>query len=104
MSITTGQFIGTSPTQVFTASGICSITTLWLYNHSDTEDVTIQIWLVKNGSSPSDENKIAEFQIVTKDSFYTDLERFVLDENDSLYVQCNLDNTVSCVLSYVMKD
>lgn len=105
MSITTGQYIPTTlDAPVFTANNICSITTVWLFNHSETNNANIEIYLVKDGDTPGDTNKIAEFLIVPKDSFYTNLERFVLDQNDSLYIKTDLENTVSCVISFVNKE
>ena len=104
MPLTDGVLIGDTETTIFTAENESTITSAYFCNNHDSDTITIDIYLVKNGSSPSTSNKIySQIPIVAGDTFETTFERPNLGPGDSIVAVASTADYVSAVVSYVEK-
>lgn len=89
-----------TPTAVYTAAGEQAITTIILCNTSDSNDTVATIWLVPAGNAVSPTRMIInDVSIPAKETFALDTERFIFGDGDSIYVQADQDNAISCTIS-----
>lgn len=100
MPISQGIMLTTSVQQVFQATEDCVLRWVGFTNTGST-DVTINVYLVKNGETPSDQNRIfADIIIPTKDTFILDEDRILMEAGDSIYAQASEDSVVNFVASW----
>lgn len=96
------NLIGTSDTDVYESTGGDSaVTTIFVCNYSETADVKINIHLVPNGSSASDENRIIKNLVVfSTDTFVFGTERVLLSSGDKIVMTANTASIASATVSY----
>jgi hypothetical protein len=106
MSITTSYITSTGNT-IYTSSGNTAITWLTVTNYGNS-DVSANVWVVPNGSSPSNINRIiASLAILSAanttggDTYqiYVGGEKLLLGNGDSIYATASA-NTLNAVTSY----
>jgi hypothetical protein len=97
MTISSFELTST-PTAIFTSTGISVISTAYYCNTDQTSTHQFSVWLVQNGQLPSNVNLIYTNVAVTAgDTFVVDREKIVLDNGDSVYANCtaNISATLS---------
>lgn len=96
------SLIGTSNTDVFESiGGDSAVTTIFVCNYSETEDVKINIHIVPSGSSPADENRIIKNLIIfSTDTFVFGTERIIMANGDKIIMSANTASIASATVSY----
>ena len=111
----TNNFIDATFTTIFTSSGTNAITSMIFCNYQDTDNISgtpgnvltdadtfLDLHVVPNGGSASDENKILhQLKIPGGETFIMDTERLVLDNNDTIQATADVDSVVYSTMSYV---
>lgn len=104
--ITATNLDTTSNIEVFDSEGENAITTLIFCNHDAATDAVINVWVVPGTGSPkakgtaSAANQILkDLTIVAGDTFVMDMEKLVLDDQDTIVAQANTGNAINCVVS-----
>jgi len=96
------NLIGTTDTEIFeSAGGDSAVTTIFVCNYSETDDVQINIHVVPSGSSVSDQNAIIKNLIVfSTDTFVFGTERLILSSGDKIFMSANTASLASATISY----
>jgi len=96
------NLIGTTDTEIFeSAGGDSAVTTIFVCNYSETDDVQINIHVVPSGSSVSDQNAIIKNLIVfSTDTFVFGTERLILSNGDKIFMSANTASLASATISY----
>lgn len=100
MAIQNTQLTSTSVLQVFSAPTQTALTTVVFCNVSPTTSTSINVFAVPFGSSPLPSTQIMKsLQLAAGDTFVLDTERFILEENDSIWAQASVGNCVTVTIS-----
>lgn len=90
----------TNVTQVFSATQQTAITTVIFCNVSQTTATTLNVFAVPYGSNPLPQTQITSaLPLPAGETFVLDTERFILEVNDSIYVQATATNCVAVTVS-----
>lgn len=101
MAITNTRITSTGTTTVFTASGQQAITVLYLTNTSGST-ITLDVYAVKNGSTPTTSNCIYyQLQLTANDTYVVSTEKLILDSGDYMVVQASAANSITVTVSSV---
>jgi len=88
----------TTPTPVFTSTGINVISTVYYCNIDQANAQTFSVWLVPSGGEPDETNLVYNnVSVVASDTFVIDREKVVLENGDMIYANCtaNISVTIS---------
>lgn len=96
------NIIGTTDTIVYESiGGDSAVTTIFVCNYSETDDVKINIHVVPNGSATSDQNRILkDLIIISTDTFVFGTERILLGSGDKIIMTANTASIASATISY----
>ncbi len=104
--ITATNLSTTNNTQVFLSEGENGITTLIFCNHDAASDAIINVWVVPGTGTPrvpgtaGAANQILKnLTIVASDTFVMDMEKLVLDDQDTIIAQASIGNAINCLVS-----
>jgi hypothetical protein len=111
----TNNFIDATFTTIFTSSGTNAITSMIFCNYQDTDNISgtpgnvltdadtfLDLHIVPNGGSASDENKVLhQLKIPGGETFIMDSERLVLDNGDTIVAQTTSPATISVTISSI---
>jgi len=111
----TNNFIDATLTTVYTSSGDNAITSMIFCNYADTDNISgspgnvltdadtyLNLHIVPNGGSASDENKILhQLKIPGGETFIMDSERLVLENGDTVVAETTSPATVSVTISTI---
>ena len=110
----TNNFIDATLTTLYTSTGDTAITSMIFCNYADTDNIVgagnvltdadtfLDLHVVPNGSSASDENKILhQLKIPGGETFIMDTERLVLENGDTIVAQTTSPATISATISSV---
>jgi hypothetical protein len=76
--------------------------TSMFYCNTTEEDGTIQVYIVADGRTPTNDNKIIHNLLISPgDTFTFDTEKIILDSGDAIYANVTPSGGVSCTVSYV---
>lgn len=101
MAITNTRITSTGTTTVFTASGQQAITVMYLTNTSGST-ITIDVYAVKNGATPTTSNCIYyQLQLTANDTYVVSTEKLILDNGDYMVVQASVSNSITVTVSSV---
>jgi hypothetical protein len=94
--------ITTNDTDVFESiGGDSAVTTIFICNYSQSEDVKINIHVVPNGSSASTQNiVIKDLILFSTDTFVFGTERLILGSGDKIIMNANTSSIASATISY----
>lgn len=87
-------------TKVFEADGQSAVTTVVMCNVT-TGTVNVSLFAVPYGASPGFTNQLLSIDLPPSESFALDKERFVLDDLDSFWSQCSVDDAITITISSV---
>lgn len=93
----------TTGSNAYISSGTTAVTFLSLCNYSGS-NVTANVHVVPSGNTVSNLNlTISTLEIAALDTyqFYVGPEKLVLDNGDSIVVDCSANNAVTTVVSYL---
>jgi len=92
-------FLGTTNTDIIVSAANEAITVIYFCNTSGSA-VTIQVYAVPNGDSPTTQNKIyQDVSIPAGDTYIVDKERLVLEAGDRIVATCSVPGVVSTTVS-----
>lgn len=96
------NLIDTTDTIVYESiGGDSAVTTIFVCNYSETDDVRINIYVVPNGSATSDQNIILkDLIIISTDTFVFGTERILLSSGDKIIMTANTASIASATISY----
>ena len=110
----TNNFIDATFTTLYTSTGDTAITSMIFCNYADTDNIVgagnvltdadtfLDLHVVPNGGSASDENKILhQLKIPGGETFIMDTERLVLENGDTIVAQTTSPATISATISSV---
>ena len=110
----TNNFIDATLTTLYTSTGDTAITSMIFCNYADTDNIAgagnvltdadtfLDLHVVPNGDSASDENKILhQLKIPGGETFIMDTERLVLENGDTIVAQTTSPATISATISSV---
>ena len=100
MATITSTTLSTSPTAIFTASGINVISTMYFCNSNPANAYGFSVWLVPSGGAISNTNMIYNnVSVVAKDTHVVDREKIVLSNGDSIYAYANINGNINATVS-----
>jgi urocanate hydratase len=100
MTTVTNAALTTTPTAIFTASGVNVISTMHYCNVNQNTAYGFSVWIVPNGGSVSNANMIYNnVTVVAKDTFVVDREKLVLSNGDAIYAYSNVNNEISATIT-----
>jgi hypothetical protein len=86
----------TTPTPVFTSTGVNVISAAYYCNIDQNNSQTVSVWLVPSGGAPDATNIIYNnVHIVASDTLIIDREKVVLDNGDMIYANCSANISVT---------
>jgi hypothetical protein len=96
------NLIDTTETIVYESlGGDSAVTTIFVCNYSETEDVKINIHIVPSGSATSDQNRVLkDLIIISTDTFVFGTERILLGSGDKIVMTANTASVASATISY----
>ena len=111
----TNNFIDATLTTLYTSSGDTAVTSMIFCNYQDTDNISgspgnvltdadtfLDLHIVPNGDSASDQNKILhQLKIPGGETFIMDSERLVLENGDTIVAQTTSPATISATISTV---
>lgn len=89
----------TVPQAITTASGtkVCSV--IYFLN-LDASTQKFNLWLVPNGSSVNNVNKIyANVSVTSEDTFVVDMERIILENGDAIWASATANSAVMSTIN-----
>jgi ATP-dependent protease ClpP protease subunit len=100
MATITNALASSTPTAVFTSSGVNVITTMYFCNNNPTDAEAFSVWVVPSGGSVSNTTMIYNnVTVVAKDTYVVDREKLVLSNGDAIYLYGNNSNRISATVS-----
>tara|TARA_A100001011_G_scaffold382721_3_gene452928 strand:- start:2442 stop:2762 length:321 start_codon:yes stop_codon:yes gene_type:complete len=104
MALANAQITGTTQgaaTTVYTSTNDSATTSIFLAN-SDSSARTVSIYLVPNGNSASDQNRIIkDLSIDAGDTYIMSTEKIVLSNGDTIQAHASVTNVVYANISFV---
>ena len=102
MATITSSALTTTPTAVFTASGVNVISTMYFCNTNTTTAYAFSVWLVPSGTGTVANTTMIynNVTVVAKDTFVVDREKIVLSNGDAIYAYANINGNISATVSY----
>jgi hypothetical protein len=91
------SLIGTSDTDVFTASQDSAVTAIFICNYSTTDDVKVQMYI--GTSSGSSSQVLKDLIIYATDTYVFEQSRILLDQNDKIIMSANTASVASVTIS-----
>lgn len=100
MAIKNTQLTNTSVLQVFSATSQMALTTVVFCNISASTNTTVNVFAVPYGSPINGSTQIMNaLPLAAGDTFVLDTERFILEQNDSIWAQSTASNCVTITVS-----
>ena len=106
MAITSSQVItaGNPPVKVYDSTGQNAITSMMFCNTSTSQSALIDIYVVSDvsGYAPGYQTQVLKaIPIPPEETFVMDSEKFILEDNDGVYVRSNVANAITVTISSV---
>lgn len=100
MAIQNTQLNSTSVLQVFSATNQTALTTVVFCNISASTNTTVNVYAVPYGGAINGSTQIINaLPLTAGETFVLDTERFILEQNDSIWVQSTASNCVTVTVS-----
>jgi hypothetical protein len=100
MATITNASLTTTPTAIFTSSGVNVISAMYFCNSNPATAYGFSVWLVPSGGGVSNTTMIYNnVNVVAKDTYVVDREKIVMSNGDAIYAYANINGNISATVS-----
>lgn len=100
MATVTNTALTTTPTAIFTSSGISVISTMHFCNVTQNTPTQISVWVVPSGGGAANSTLIYNnVTVAIKDTFVVDREKLILGNGDAIYAYGNINNYITATVT-----
>ena len=101
MAITSANITTTASNIYVSTGGTHAAMTFYFTNYSISTTATFTLYAVASGYTANTFNMLySNVTVQAGDTYVMDSERIFLEQNDALVAKANLNNTISCTLTF----